>query len=98
MKIKINFPGPLTTVVDEGRKGFMNVGFSLGGAMDKYSMSLANILVGNSEDEGVLDEEQCDLLQNALDFDEVLAFEIITPRVDMQSIDIRERLKVLANL
>ena len=42
------------------------------------------------EDEGVLDEEQCDLLQNALDFDEVLAFEIITPRVDMQSIDIRD--------
>lgn len=42
------------------------------------------------EDEGVLDEEQCDLLQNALDFDEVLAFEIITPRVDMESIDIRD--------
>ena len=39
------------------------------------------------EDEGVLDEEQCDLLQNALDFDEVLAYEIITPRVDMVAID-----------
>ena len=42
------------------------------------------------EDEGVLDEEQCDLLQNALDFDDVLAYEIITPRVDMDAIDIRE--------
>lgn len=42
------------------------------------------------EDEGVLDEEQCDLLQNALDFDEVLAYEVITPRVDMQAIDIRD--------
>ena len=42
------------------------------------------------EDEGVLDEEQCDLLQNALDFDEVLAYEIITPRVDMDAIDIRD--------
>lgn len=40
------------------------------------------------EDEGVLDEEQCDLLQNALDFDDVLAYEIITPRVDMEAIDI----------
>lgn len=42
------------------------------------------------EDEGVLDEEQCDLLQNALDFDDVLAYEIITPRVDMEAIDIRD--------
>lgn len=42
------------------------------------------------EDEGILDEEQCDLLQNALDFDEVLAYEIITPRVDMESLDIRD--------
>lgn len=42
------------------------------------------------EDEGVLDEEQCDLLQNALDFDEVLAYQIITPRVDMDAVDIRD--------
>lgn len=42
------------------------------------------------EDEGVLDEEQCDLLQNALDFDDVLAYEVITPRVDMDAIDIRD--------
>ncbi len=42
------------------------------------------------EDEGVLDEEQCDLLQNALDFDDVCAYEVITPRVDMDAIDIRD--------
>ena len=46
------------------------------------------------EDEGVLDEEQCDLLQNALDFDSVLAYEIITPRVDMEAIDIRDPYEV----
>lgn len=46
------------------------------------------------EDEGVLDEEQCDLLQNALDFDEVLAYEIITHRVDMDAIDIRDPYEV----
>ena len=46
------------------------------------------------EDEGVLDEEQCDLLQNALDFDDVLAYEIITHRVDMDAIDIRDPYEV----
>ena len=42
------------------------------------------------EDEGVLDEEQCDLLQNALDFDTVLAYEVVTPRVDVEAIDIHD--------
>ena len=46
------------------------------------------------EDEGVLDEEQCDLLQNALDFDDVLAYEIITHRVDMEAIDIHDPYEV----
>ncbi|MEG1524296.1 MAG: hemolysin family protein [Clostridia bacterium] len=39
------------------------------------------------EDEGVIDEERADLLQSALDFDEVLAYEVLTPRVDMTAID-----------
>ena len=39
------------------------------------------------EDEGVIEEEKCDLLQSAFDFDEVQAYEIITPRVDMIAVD-----------
>ncbi|MBQ3084813.1 MAG: HlyC/CorC family transporter [Clostridia bacterium] len=39
------------------------------------------------EDEGIIDEEKCDLLQSAFDFDDVQAYEIITPRVDMIAID-----------
>ncbi len=45
-------------------------------------------LIEAAEDEGVIEEERCDLLQNALDFGDLLAYEIITPRVDMISIDI----------
>lgn len=39
------------------------------------------------EDEGVIDEERADLLQSALDFDDVLAYEVLTPRVDMTAVD-----------
>ena len=46
------------------------------------------------EDEGILDEEQCDLLQNALGFDDVAAYEIITPRVDIEALDIRDPYEV----
>ncbi len=48
-------------------------------------------------DEGVLDEDEVDLLQNALDFDEVLAYQIITPRVDMEALDIRDHYDVNIN-
>jgi CBS domain containing-hemolysin-like protein len=43
-----------------------------------------------AEDEGVVDEETADLLQGALDFDDVPAYEIITPRVDMEALDIED--------
>lgn len=40
------------------------------------------------EDEGVVDEDVAELLQSAFDFDEVLAYEVITPRVDLVAIDL----------
>ena len=43
-----------------------------------------------AEDEGVVDEDTADLLQSALEFDDVQAYEIITPRVDMEAIDIED--------
>ncbi len=45
------------------------------------------------EDEGVIDEDRADLLQSALDFDEVLAYEVITPRVDMVAVDADDSLE-----
>jgi CBS domain containing-hemolysin-like protein len=42
------------------------------------------------EDEGVIDEERSDLLQSALEFSEVTAQEVITPRVDMIALDVNE--------
>lgn len=47
--------GPLSTVQDAGRFGYMRTGFSPGGAMDSYSMKLANLLVGNLPGEGVIE-------------------------------------------
>ena len=47
--------GPLSTVQDEGRFGHMSTGFSPNGAMDSYSMKLANILTGNAPGDGVIE-------------------------------------------
>lgn len=55
MSMEIKKPGALTTVQDLGRFGYMNKGFSVSGAVDAFSMKLANALVGNDMGEAVLE-------------------------------------------
>ncbi len=47
--------GMLTTVQDEGRFGYQQYGVSPAGPMDYKSFYLANVLVGNRKEEGVLE-------------------------------------------
>lgn len=47
-------------------------------------------IIETVEDEGVVDEDTADLLQSALDFGDTLAYEIITPRVDMVALDMED--------
>ncbi|ODN72496.1 biotin-dependent carboxyltransferase family protein [Methylobrevis pamukkalensis] len=42
--------GPLTTVQDRGRRGFLHAGVSVSGPMDPAALDLANALVGNDAD------------------------------------------------
>ncbi len=47
-------------------------------------------IIDTVEDEGVIDEDKCELIQSVFDFGDVQAYEIITPRVDMLAIDIED--------
>lgn len=55
MGIEIQQSGLYTSVQDFGRVGYQNVGFSVCGAMDKKSLTIANLLVDNKEDEAGLE-------------------------------------------
>ncbi|SEC80263.1 biotin-dependent carboxyltransferase family protein [Paenibacillus sp. GP183] len=48
-------PGFFTTVQDLGRRAYQKFGVSASGAMDPLSLRLANLLVGNNEDEAALE-------------------------------------------
>ena len=48
-------PGILTTVQDIGRYGFSQFGVPPSGALDSYSFRIANLLVGNEEEEACLE-------------------------------------------
>lgn len=54
-QIKIISPGLMTTVQDLGRYGYQQYGVSVSGAMDYVAARIANILVGNDENEGLLE-------------------------------------------
>ncbi len=53
--LKILSPGIMTTVQDLGRYGYGRFGVAPSGALDSFSLRVANLLVGNSEDQACLE-------------------------------------------
>lgn len=50
-------------------------------------------IIETAEDEEVLDEDRSELLQNALDFNDISVFEVMTARVDIVAVDIKDSAK-----
>lgn len=73
MTVKILNQGLLTSVQDSGRYGSQKYGVIVSGAMDKYSLRVANLLVGNNENEGAL---EVTLLGTSLQFEKDLLIAI----------------------
>ena len=55
-------------------------------------------LIETAEDEEVLDEDRSELVQAAIDFPDVAAFEVMTARVDVEAIDIDDEQEEILSL
>ena len=55
MSVRVVTPGLLTTVQDLGRTGSRHMGVGCAGALDAYSHTIANLLVGNRTDSATLE-------------------------------------------
>ena len=55
MSIEVLKPGMQSTIQDDGRSGYMDMGVAHGGVMDTLSMQLANWLVGNPPSQAVIE-------------------------------------------
>lgn len=53
--MKVVEPGLLSSIQDNGRRGHQESGMIISGVMDTFSLRIANYLVGNPEDEAVLE-------------------------------------------
>jgi CBS domain containing-hemolysin-like protein len=58
-------------------------------AAEEAQAELTNI-IETAEEEGVLDEDESELITAAIDFQDISAFEVMTARVDMEALDIDE--------
>lgn len=66
MSITVLNGGLLTTIQDLGRHGYQQFGVSVSGAMDPRSAILANLMLGNKRNEGVL---ECTMIGPQVQFD-----------------------------
>lgn len=55
-------------------------------------------IIEESENEGVLEEQESQLVQSALDFDETTVSEVLTPRVDVVAIELGEEIEKIKDL
>lgn len=81
MSLEIITPGLATTVQDRGRFGYYRYGIPQGGAMDQYSAALANRLVGNTQDDAVL---ECTYLGPSIKTDADAVIAVTGAPIDVQ--------------
>lgn len=86
--LKVKNPGLLTTIQDIGRIGYGQYGIPVAGAMDNFSLQLANILVGNDRYEAAL---EITLMGPTIEFHDNLIIAItggnITPKLNEKEIE-----------
>ena len=71
-----------------GIKEFALRAFKGGEAQPSVTEEELKYIVESIEQEGVLEEQESDLVRSALEFDEITVQEILTPRVDLTAIDV----------
>lgn len=89
MDITVLKPGLLTTIQDMGRPCYQKYGVIVSGAMDTYAARLSNIIVGNPENEAVL---EITLIGPSLKLEKGTLFSLtganLSPTIDGKSIPI----------
>jgi len=88
-------PGFFTTVQDLGRHGFLRYGVPLSGAMDEFSLRLANMLVQNNPKDACFEITLNGPELEALgDTDIAITGGDISPKVNGQEVDMWKTLKI----
>ena len=63
------------------------------GSDDEESVEELHSIIDTAEDEGVLDPERTEIVQAAIDFNDISAFEVMTARVDIDAINVEDSIE-----
>ncbi|MDC3417625.1 hemolysin family protein [Aquibacillus salsiterrae] len=64
--------------------------FAKGEGMPSVTEEEIKVMLDISQEEGVIDKEERELINRSMDFDDTIAGEIITPRMDMVAIEVNQ--------
>ncbi len=88
--------GPLIFVFDK-LKGFVNK-LDKSDKQPTITEQELKFMIEEIEDQGVLENSESELVRSALDLDEVTASEVMTPRVDLVSVEVNEELEKIKSV
>ncbi len=72
--------------------------FEKGSDLPSVTEEEIKVILDISEEEGVIDKEERELIHRSMDFDDKLAGEILTHRTDMVAIDINQSIEEIKNI
>jgi len=71
-------------------KSIISIRFMVSNPNPSVTEQELKFIIEEIEDEGVLNEYESELMQSALDFDDITVSEVLTPRVDVVAVDITD--------
>ncbi|NNU84151.1 HlyC/CorC family transporter [Geobacillus sp. BMUD] len=93
MKLMTPVTASLQAIKDRITRRFAN-----GVAVPAVTEEDIKVMVELSEEEGVIDNKEKELIQRSLDFDEILVGEIFTPRADMVAVEVNQPIEEIRDV
>jgi putative hemolysin len=69
-------------------KEVVSKAFSKNDAMPSVTEEELKVMLDISEEEGVIDKEERDLIDRSMDFDDIMVSEVLTPRIDVKAVEV----------
>ncbi|EDL64590.1 hypothetical protein BSG1_07776 [Bacillus sp. SG-1] len=64
--------------------------FSKDNAMPSVTEEELKVMLDISEEEGVIDKEERELIHRSMDFDDIMVSEVLTPRIDVKAVEVNQ--------
>jgi putative hemolysin len=69
-------------------KEVVSKAFSKNDGMPSVTEEELKVMLDISEEEGVIDKEERDLIDRSMDFDDIMVSEVLTPRIDVKAVEV----------